>query len=578
MTLHDYYAACPRINFIDENGKCCGPDRDCGRCNAGTVFESPRVLQTWRDAMHRYLLAAAKVYAPDECVLEGLAQWWDDLKIHVWEHGVFPYTRTDDARRSDGKFRVAFVGNMQPSKGSTILLEMLEQELPDWMEIYLFGDTFDGRINESLAAKLRICGAYERDTLQGLLQEHAIDLVVLPSIWPETYSYTLTEAMQAGCPVLAADVGAMGNRIKKYGCGYLVPLGSGGAQFLAEIKDIYHNKEAYEAQKSKVRMIEFPSRRQLADRYAEDYARLGRQSMPPLDAAAMKSTLFRMRAYDAERYRRSLARLLQAGVGDLRPSYVSLMYIDYGGGFCEEDTVKAMLPFDSDFRLTFNVDPERTVRALRWDPLEGVDCRVKLTGVLVAGTDGGVRQVEPGTVTHNGELRDGWIEYHTADPMVVIPFEGAAAEVVIEGSFEIGTGGVQAKSVSTSADAAGATGVFGLTPSCLYVDYGQGASEDDKVTVFAEDSARFRLRFDIPQPSGVKCLRFDPMEAQCCVWITSARYGTASNSREVSVDGMSHNGSPMPGGAVFDTADPWFLIPVEGDAAFLEVEGLWVRR
>jgi hypothetical protein len=30
----------------------------------------------------------------------------------------------------------------------------------------------------------------------------------------ETYSYTLTEAMQAGCHVLAADVGALGTRIK----------------------------------------------------------------------------------------------------------------------------------------------------------------------------------------------------------------------------------------------------------------------------------------------------------------------------------------------------------------------------
>jgi hypothetical protein len=115
-------------------------------------------------------------------------------------------------------------------------------------------------------------------------------------------------------------------------------------------------------------------------------------------------------------------------------------------------------------------------------------------------------------------------------------------------------------------------------PSCLYVDYGQGADEDNKLTVLAEDSARFRLRFDIPRPGGVKCLRFDPMEARCCVWITCARYGTAANSREVSVDGISHNGIPIPGGAVFDTADPWFLIPVEGDAAFLEIEGLWVKR
>jgi hypothetical protein len=37
----------------------------------------------------------------------------------------------------------------------------------------------------------------------------------LPSVWPETYSYTLSIALQCGLPVLAFDIGAISKRIRE---------------------------------------------------------------------------------------------------------------------------------------------------------------------------------------------------------------------------------------------------------------------------------------------------------------------------------------------------------------------------
>ena len=45
---------------------------------------------------------------------------------------------------------------------------------------------------------------------------HYLDNVKLPSVWPETYSYTLSIALQAGLPVAAFDIGAIARRIRAF--------------------------------------------------------------------------------------------------------------------------------------------------------------------------------------------------------------------------------------------------------------------------------------------------------------------------------------------------------------------------
>ena len=49
------------------------------------------------------------------------------------------------------------------------------------------------------------------------------DLVLLPAIWPETYSYALTLALRTGLPVAAFDLGAPGERLRAYPNGHLLP-------------------------------------------------------------------------------------------------------------------------------------------------------------------------------------------------------------------------------------------------------------------------------------------------------------------------------------------------------------------
>jgi glycosyltransferase involved in cell wall biosynthesis len=63
-------------------------------------------------------------------------------------------------------------------------------------------------------------GAYHRRDLGRLLQQAKIDVVLLPSVGPESFSLALSEVIAAGLPVVASHLGALGERVERLGAGW----------------------------------------------------------------------------------------------------------------------------------------------------------------------------------------------------------------------------------------------------------------------------------------------------------------------------------------------------------------------
>ena len=59
-----------------------------------------------------------------------------------------------------------------------------------------------------------------------LLNDNHIDVVLMLSICPETFSYVLSETVYAKVPVIALDVGAIGNRVKEMDVGIVLDSNS----------------------------------------------------------------------------------------------------------------------------------------------------------------------------------------------------------------------------------------------------------------------------------------------------------------------------------------------------------------
>lgn len=145
----------------------------------------------------------------------------------------------DALRGPDGPL-LAFTGRLVPEKGAADLLEavaILAGSLPD-VRVVIIGD---GPEREALERRARALGIERRVHFTGWLAPpdvrahlHASDIFVGPSRpapdgWVEAQGLTFVEAMLAGLPVVASDIGGIRDAVRDGETGLLVPAGTPAA-------------------------------------------------------------------------------------------------------------------------------------------------------------------------------------------------------------------------------------------------------------------------------------------------------------------------------------------------------------
>ncbi len=78
-----------------------------------------------------------------------------------------------------------------------------------------------------LALKMRskaltVHGVFKQGEIVSLTEHYKIDVFIIPSIWPETFSYTAEEVMQMQMPLIVFDLGAPAERVRNYVHGSVV--------------------------------------------------------------------------------------------------------------------------------------------------------------------------------------------------------------------------------------------------------------------------------------------------------------------------------------------------------------------
>jgi len=229
VNIHDYEMVCPRINLVDEAGIYCGePDEaGCNRCLAsrGSEFSAANVSH-WRERFRGVLASADQIMVPDGDVAQRLRRYFPGIDPRVAPHEEQDCAEmTEPLLAADQRLRVVVIGAISIFKGYDILLKCAQaarrQGLP--LDFILMGYSMDDIMLQK--AGVHVTGRYEESESVRMLAELAPGLVWLPSTWPETYSYTLSLALTAGCPVLAFDIGAIASRLRAVGRDqHLMPL------------------------------------------------------------------------------------------------------------------------------------------------------------------------------------------------------------------------------------------------------------------------------------------------------------------------------------------------------------------
>lgn len=108
------------------------------------------------------------------------------------------------------RLRIAAVGAMGVHKGLYLFRKTVRavalQGLP--VELFLIGGTPLPPGEEPF----EVTGLYRDGELPGLIAQHRPDYIWFPVRWPETFSYTLSEALAAGTPVIVPRIGALPER------------------------------------------------------------------------------------------------------------------------------------------------------------------------------------------------------------------------------------------------------------------------------------------------------------------------------------------------------------------------------
>ncbi len=236
LLFHDYFPISPSYTLLDSDGVYRGPvtpDRT-DRAHLARRSEGKRVsLAEWQAAWGALARGAdeLRVFAADGS--QHVAAAWPDLRDRI---AIVPHDMPSDLPRIEPAPAptdppvIGVLGNIGFQKGAAVLQQLaraVEQRRgrPDGIGLALVGNIDPAY---PLPDWVPVTGDYRIADIARLANRHKVTHWLIPSIWPETFSYTTREALATGLPVLAFDIGAQGEAVREAPNGHPLPFESGG--------------------------------------------------------------------------------------------------------------------------------------------------------------------------------------------------------------------------------------------------------------------------------------------------------------------------------------------------------------
>lgn len=230
--LHDYASFCPRITLLGPERRYCGEPTDIAICNACIADTSSRINEDIGVASLRARSAAEfararRVVVPSADMAGRLRRHFPHIRPEITplEHDA-AVPPPHQPQPPQPIRRICVIGAVGVEKGYDVLLacarDAASNALP--LEFVLVGHSSD---DDRLMATGRVfvTGRYAEADALTVIRSMKADLAFLPSIWPETWGFTLGLAWRAGLRTVVFDIGAMAARVRASGHGTILPLG-----------------------------------------------------------------------------------------------------------------------------------------------------------------------------------------------------------------------------------------------------------------------------------------------------------------------------------------------------------------
>lgn len=212
------------------------------------------------------------VYLPDNIVADTIeVEIYIKTKDRILKSDKMQIKLSDRKKRREPKLRVAFIGGLNAAKGGEKVAEIIEKGSKD-IDWFVFGEIGVEKLDNLKSSNLIKTGYYKTQNLPALLKIYNIDVICILSLWPETYSYTLTEAVLNGIPVIVTNIGALGERTNKYNYGWTVDVNNVNKEVQDILDKIFKNPDLLEEKKKNIAASKIKNLKEMSDEYIRLYS------------------------------------------------------------------------------------------------------------------------------------------------------------------------------------------------------------------------------------------------------------------------------------------------------------------
>jgi glycosyltransferase involved in cell wall biosynthesis len=299
VTLHDFWFICPMIHMVTDKGDSCSGPKNIDKCLNEclkdyycairllkiTKINTPHALpgmfikfikplifrvaknKTMRTAlvkrldMMKGLLNSAEAITAPSNIVKNIYESYGVGRNRIIVTGLgvnSDFLATHHIKQISPKLRFGFIGYLNNNKGAHCLIKAFQDIGDDKAELRIYGSagTGDIRYNEKIAAlhknNIFVFPGFQHNLIGSVLS--MIDIIVIPSLCPETFSLVLHEALYTKTPAICSRTGVFPEVIRDGVNGILFKPGD-AEELNRKIKLLIDNPEILEKIKSNIQPV-----------------------------------------------------------------------------------------------------------------------------------------------------------------------------------------------------------------------------------------------------------------------------------------------------------------------------------
>jgi glycosyltransferase involved in cell wall biosynthesis len=233
-TLHDYRTVCPATSLLRATEVCerCAGGRFwhgiAGRCKSGEVTRSlASVAESYLARLRRTLGRVDCYVAPSRFLASKVVEMGlPARRIEIVPNPVYGEAAPVDAGERRG---LLYVGRLSAEKGVDCLIEAVAGLENATLSVVGDGPELErlSALADSLDADVSFEGWADATGVRARMGE--AELLCVPSVWYENCPGVVLEAVIAGLPVVASDIGGLTELLEEGQAGWLAPPGDPAA-------------------------------------------------------------------------------------------------------------------------------------------------------------------------------------------------------------------------------------------------------------------------------------------------------------------------------------------------------------